>query len=629
MDRVIINTRTPVVTLTPYNVVDMVEKNRELVIKLKGKECYDIDEGETLQLRRYITAENDEWIDIRENLTVLYEDSDHYIHTTLPNNEKIYIRQEPGAVRNETGYTENNDIYDYYVIECSNNHNIFAQDIAVAGQEIYVKSYDGEEIASYDDISIPIKYSSKIATSADCITLVSEDETCGMEYDILYTKKYDFLPKSFSRNCLIINGFNPEIQSDFYYFEKKFNPYYYYTIETDDNGNPTELDVYGNPIKHCVFYGDYWWSMIRWERNEKYVNCGYTISHLCKDTSYYNVAFAMSSDSDESTLGTEDYFSETYAKMIEDSLVPEIIDMERVKYSPRNMVNSGTNINYEIITGITIYPHFRKRREIQTNDERLENSVATSGNVYFDSWDIDSETANGVWWNNFQNESTTFNSTEFNTFYENYWNKPDLLGYLNFTDADVYYRKSKISKSFYRLSFYDSKDPIEQKLLYYSTVFLDGTSLYGKYIKQTEEDYQTNGGRIDNKNTIGVFYEGDENKMLEAKLHITNEYNRQFSSEGFNIYLFADDVPSGNEFRTIYMKVEFNHAGNGKTIPLIMWPKNGPNWWSLTIDNFLENLYIPIDIREVDGQYIYVVRGGICKNGHLELALFEPKLDVT
>ena len=119
---------------------------------------------------------------------------------------------------------------------------------------------------------------------------------------------------------------------------------------------------------------------------------------------------------------------------------------------------------------------------------------------------------------------------------------------------------------------------------------------------------------------------------VDTKVVLTNEYDRTKSSEGFNIYLFSDDknLNLENSEKTIYMKVEFNHAGNGKTIPLIMWPKdkNGV-YTALTVDNFIENLYIPIKLTYIDGKYVYYIPGAKNNdNGNIDLILFEPKLDI-
>ena len=134
-----------------------------------------------------------------------------------------------------------------------------------------------------------------------------------------------------------------------------------------------------------------------------------------------------------------------------------------------------------------------------------------------------------------------------------------------------------------------------------------------------------------NLNAAVVFCSANTESRVDTKIVLTNEYDRTKSSEGFNIYLFSEDrnLNLENGEKTIYMKVEFNHAGNGKTIPMIMWPKdeNG-NYTALTIDNFIENLYIPIKLTYINGKYVYYIPNAKNNdNGNIDLILFEPKLD--
>jgi hypothetical protein len=243
---------------------------------------------------------------------------------------------------------------------------------------------------------------------------------------------------------------------------------------------------------------------------------------------------------------------------------------------------------------------------------------------------IDTADDADTWWNGYNNgNQKILNSDLFGDFVKNKGKISDLLGYLNFTNNDVYYRKKKVAKSFIRLSFYNSKDIIEQKLLFYSTVFLDGGTLYGKYLKQLLDikDGKINvSGLKDNVNV--VLCESGSNRV-DSQIVITNEYDRTKSSEGFNIYLFAEDqLPLENKEKTIYMKVEFNHAGNGKTIPMIMWPKDGDKYTSLTIDNFIDSLYIPVQIGYLNGRYVYHIPNAVNENGNINLILFEPKLEI-
>lgn len=69
----------------------------------------------------------------------------------------------------------------------------------------------------------------------------------------------------------------------------------------------------------------------------------------------------------------------------------------------------------------------------------------------------------------------------------------DLLSYLGFINDDVKYQKSKLKKSFLRISFYDSDNIGNQNLLHTATIFLDSGDLFAKYIKniETEDEYKT------------------------------------------------------------------------------------------------------------------------------------------
>jgi hypothetical protein len=270
--------------------------------------------------------------------------------------------------------------------------------------------------------------------------------------------------------------------------------------------------------------------------------------------------------------------------------------------------------------------------------QRAQNSSFTSGNVYTDGWYINPDSADTIWWNGMEYSESAFSASVFSGFVETYGEISDLLGYLNFTDNDVYYRKKKVSQSFIRLTFYTSPDPIEQKLLFHSTIFLDASTLYGKYIKQRmfmEENDLFNkkkNGEI-NLNAAVVFCSANTiSGRVDTQMVVTNEYDRTKSSEGFNIYLFAEDANfnfNENGEKTIYMKVEFNHAGIGKTIPMILWPKVNNEYIPLSANNFISSLYIPIQITYFNDRYVYYIPDAknYMESGNISLILFEPKLD--
>lgn len=644
METVKINLKSPVYGTKTLKIRELLECGNELLIKLSNDECYNIYPGDRLIFSRFIYENDRENFVLTEYVNVLSEDENHTIHTTIPVNSKRSLCQ--GYAKYVSGYTEDNIAYSYHIIKCNEKHNLFPQD--VSKQKIYIKDYSDNVLGEYDDISIPLKRSDKAAILDDCLTFVENIDNCNGRIQVF---KYDFLPEKISRDSIIISGFDETIVDKMVFLETEYNPFYFYNIKTDGSGN-TIFDEYGNEIRVCTLYGDGWGGGASSNSAKKrIVNYGDTRTQIGINAAYWNVNIGLGTTINESSLGAQDTFDTSYVEHLEQSLVPDFIDMERVKYSPM-VYNSGTGLS--IATGLTFNFHFRKRTEIE-DDKRHENTPITSGNVYCDGWYINPNSADTVWWNGMNYSLSAFSANEFNKFIRDNGEISDLLGYLNFTDNDVYYQKKKVSQSFIRLSFYDSWKPIEQKLLYYSTVFLDGSELYGKHIKQLLyiEDNKIVTEEM-NQNAVVVFFSGNTSARVDSKIIVTNEYDRTKSSEGFNLYLFADDAVENAE-KTIYMKVEFNHAGNGKTTPMIMWPrgyvdKNGTpiegdtyddalqnnsgspvfkkgEYVPLTIDNFIENLYIPIKIKYFNGKYVYYIENAKNTGTNISLILFEPKLD--
>ena len=56
---------------------------------------------------------------------------------------------------------------------------------------------------------------------------------------------------------------------------------------------------------------------------------------------------------------------------------------------------------------------------------------------------------------------------------------------------------------------------------------------------------------------------------MAAKFIVKNRYESEESAEGFYLHIFKDYSEKLHD-KTIYMKVEFNHAGEGRTINMMM-----------------------------------------------------------
>ena len=373
------------------------------------------------------------------------------------------------------------------------------------------------------------------------------------------------------------------------------------------------------------------------------------------DNPTINVPIGISSDTDYIGLRQNENVDDYYKKLTK-GIVPDFINTEKTKYIP--YIYSGTSKNdagfdVDKLNGpaskIEFYLHFRNRaKEVVTHDI---NGEKVYGDMPSESWSVETEDTLSIkdgetlkFWNNFTNYSDIKEGNEN-------LHIGDLIGNLGFTDDDVLNRKKKIKQSFIRLSFYSSNNPLQTSMLFTSTIFFDVNKLYSKYIKiYTSKDYdaimsdysksEERGDSYDNHWGLVLFngtpgknsdYSYEVSELLTAELDVTSENERSSSAEGFNLYLFSDDSPKANEERTIYMKVEFNHAGYGRKFPMILWPTKDGVPVPLTRENFYEYLYIPVVVSydSKSNKYYYYIKGAKndTENNVIKLALFEPKVE--
>ena len=370
---------------------------------------------------------------------------------------------------------------------------------------------------------------------------------------------------------------------------------------------------------------------------------------LRKYTDFMDLGVVMEQDYDAKRMFQEYQVNELFVNKIKNSIIPDFIDLEKVKYAPAfftGQENDEEEVTMFLATGLTFNLHFRTRVS-GTTDENVPEDEAQ---YYFDdTWHfndgMDTWNANGMT-DSPKTREQLYSSEEF-------VNSSNLIGYLGFTDDDIYNQKNRVKQSFIRLSFYDDKNPLTQNLLCYSTIFLDSGDLYGKYVKRKawlEETIEY----YDPKKYPVVWSSArttDPCSAVTSQLIVNDEYDMTRSGEGFNIYLFREDAPIENYPQDIYMKVEFNHAGIGRTVPLIRWPKEKDGEGNeiptgepepLNIRNYLDNLYIRVRISLSDRGYVYdfpdavdaedTGNGGrkngiVWENERLVLNLFEPMIE--
>lgn len=285
-------------------------------------------------------------------------------------------------------------------------------------------------------------------------------------------------------------------------------------------------------------------------------------------------------ESQGSGLFQETILKSEYVDDVINSAIPDINDFEKNVLKP--FINRGGG-KISKASRLIFNLHFR---------DRVEN-----GNVT-ENW-------------------TTDDSKKWNGGDSMVPDKSDLLWYLGFDKDDVYFQKMKLQKSFLRLSFYDSNDPMNQNLLFYSTIFLDTGELFGKYNKLKTQATEGEISGVDSESDV-MLIDKDGFDRLDCQFVVTDRYNINKSSEGFYIYLFNKTLPKKAE-EPIYMKVEFNHAKYGKTIPFLYFPdkprdsylkeviQGDIKSYFVDMDSYFKDLYIELRVKynEETRSYMY------------------------
>lgn len=268
------------------------------------------------------------------------------------------------------------------------------------------------------------------------------------------------------------------------------------------------------------------------------------------DTTFWSNRSTVSIDipfssSFETNLYQMDLIKEKFVDKTKKEVINRIVDLERDVYYP-SVYDINNKYSHDIYT-IKFNLHFREHRG--------------------DDWTVTNDTL----WNGVEDNRINKDITDDNV--------SDLLMFLGFNNEDVRYQRNKLKKSFLRLSYYDSPNPANQNLLMYSTIFVNSGELFSKYARYGEEEgytlisFDEKGEYVlsTGKKGIGVDKEYDgfiEEKRLSSQFVVKDKNTSKSSSEGFYLYLWKEDetpIP-----QDIYMKVEFNHSGFGRTIPFMM-----------------------------------------------------------
>lgn len=376
---------------------------------------------------------------------------------------------------------------------------------------------------------------------------------------------------------------------------------------------------------------------------------------IYKQSQYININIP-NSNRQANNLLQQNLLENEFYDIEKEKVITPIVDMERDVYYPAFKTDeneSGFTVFNPIHT-IVFNLHFRSRNDVWKVFE-LNSNTTNSGITNWFVTDV-KQYADLIK----ENDVSKIDKLQRSS---------DLMGYLYFTNNDVFYRKNKIARSFLRVSFYDSPLPQKQTLLHTSTIFFDEGELYMKYIAHQKDEQQNYveitsdlehpKENIFETNSMGVYREAvdgngkftfDADFRLDSRLTIQNKYKSDKSSEGFYAYIFRE-YSSELHPQNIYMKVDFNHAGIGKTIPMVLpmeWDKEKPRLLKLSnkddlkaikdgipLENLNEETYIPFECKydRLNRKYVYYPKEGTfdpnwapISGGTLEFNLFELKI---
>ena len=307
----------------------------------------------------------------------------------------------------------------------------------------------------------------------------------------------------------------------------------------------------------------------------------------------------------------------------------EELSNEYIKANTSNRVNKI--LDYE---KVMFEPVWREQNE---EGAILKDVKKIRFNLFLRERNFDKDT--GEWyvpdengWNSLKKSLTTNNKMVFDNELKNN-KKGDLLGSIGFTDDDVLNQSNRLAKTFIRLSFYDTPNRATQTLFYYSTIFINTSKQYAKYMRNISSEVNNNISYVDKPND-------DDELALCCNFECFNKYNMSGSSEGFYLYMFPNIV-NGLDVTTMYMKVELNHSLYGKTIPLIC-PKNEKDKFDLpqlhyeytdstsgrytNLNQLYKDMYIEVKLKydKENNRYIWYIPG--TDNGEININLYEPRI---
>lgn len=156
---------------------------------------------------------------------------------------------------------------------------------------------------------------------------------------------------------------------------------------------------------------------------------------------------------------------------------------------------------------------------------------------------------------------------------------------IGFTDDDIKFQKSNFKQTFLRLSYYDSDNPMTQRLITSQTIFSN----------LTPNDL------LPFNTTVGLPGQPKPANQIPLRYTVENNlYNPLGFFEGYYIYDYKDVLNIG-DFKYLYMKASFNNAKDGTSTNLMVKTTPQP------IDILIRETYTRYKLYRTQTGYYYQI----------------------
>ena len=167
-------------------------------------------------------------------------------------------------------------------------------------------------------------------------------------------------------------------------------------------------------------------------------------------------------------------------------------------------------------------------------------------------------------------------------------------GQIGFDNDDIKFERNNFLQTFLYLAFYDTDNPMNQRLVSYITLFSEVTP--DNLLPDNETQISIYGS------VIGLPGQAKPASQIPLQFTLSSPiFNPRGFNEGYHLYDYKDELNIG-EFKYLYMKASFKNAKNGKTTGLMVKNTN-----QLKIDEVIKEVYTRYKLfRTITGYYYQV-----------------------